>query len=308
MVWGSCRRRGRALGRRGLLRTRLLWGVHLGVLEELVQNLGKGGVGVDVELEVLDGLVGGHRVRGLVDEVGGVQADDPNPQDLPGVLPEDGLGHAVPLQLREGLGVGLERRLHHTNLELLLLRLLPRLLFRQSDEAHLRVREARRWDRVVVQNMGPPLDVLDRRDALRGRGVSEHVLPVGVPDAVHVRHRLAVLSKHLHLVCHRHEAPPVRLRPNLVKGEPLGEGHPAGGHQAGVDLHDVHDLLGVEVRELDLHGLHPGHPLLHVGGQHPGPEVDVPRGDQGALRKSGDLVVEPGHDLVDGLDEGDLAA
>jgi hypothetical protein len=59
-------------------------------LEQLVEHLRQGWVRVHAELDVLDALAGRHGVRGLVDEVGGVEADDVHAEDLAGVLEFEG--------------------------------------------------------------------------------------------------------------------------------------------------------------------------------------------------------------------------
>ena len=51
------------------------------------QHLREGGMGVDVELDVGDGLTGGHSIGGLMDEVRGVEAHDVHPQDFARVFP-----------------------------------------------------------------------------------------------------------------------------------------------------------------------------------------------------------------------------
>ena len=44
---------------------------------------------------------------------------------------------------------------------------------------------------------------------------------IGVANAVHVRHRLAVLAQDLHLLIHWDEAPPVGLYPNCSQVQTL---------------------------------------------------------------------------------------
>ena len=62
--------------------------VHVRALEQLVEHLGQRRVRVHAELDVLDALPGRDGVARLVDEVGGVQADDVHAEDLARVLGE----------------------------------------------------------------------------------------------------------------------------------------------------------------------------------------------------------------------------
>ena len=66
------------------------------------------------------------------------------------------------------------------------LRLLSRLLLRRADHRDLGVREARRGDVLVVDDVLAAADVLDGADALGRRRVGEHLDAVGVADAVEV--------------------------------------------------------------------------------------------------------------------------
>ena len=64
-------------------------------LEGLVEDLAEGRVRVDHHREVLERRAGLDGVGALLDEVGGVEADDVDGDDLVGVLFEDDLRDAV---------------------------------------------------------------------------------------------------------------------------------------------------------------------------------------------------------------------
>ena len=72
--------------RRGGLRRGRRLRVHVRALEHLVEHLGQRRVRVHAELDVLDALARRDGVGGLVDEVGGVEADDVHAEDLARVL------------------------------------------------------------------------------------------------------------------------------------------------------------------------------------------------------------------------------
>ena len=55
----------------------------------------------------------------------------------------------------------------------------------------------------------------------------QHVLPVGVPDAVHVRHYVALGVEHLHLLVDGDEAATVGLGVDGRQVQPGREGGPA---------------------------------------------------------------------------------
>mmetsp|Transcript_35090 Transcript_35090/g.78101 ORF Transcript_35090/g.78101 Transcript_35090/m.78101 type:complete len:374 (-) Transcript_35090:714-1835(-) len=298
-----------SLGSNGLLgsgrRCRLL---HMGLLEQLVQHLGEGGVCVHVELDVLHGLVGGDGVGRLVDEVGGVQADDVHAQDLAGVLAVQHLGHAVTLLLGKSLGVGLEAGLCNAQLEALLLGHLLGLLLGHAHEGDLGVGEAGGGDRQVVQHVGAPAHVLHGGDTLCGGGVRQHVLAVGVTDAVHVWHHVTLCVQHLHLVRHGDEAAAVSLNVDGAQVQAVGVGGPAGSHQHRVHLQLVDHLLGLEVSQLNGDGLHTWHARSDLGGNDTGVVVNGPALDQQPLGSARNLLVKAGHQVVQGLNEGDLSA
>jgi hypothetical protein len=85
--------------------------------------------------------------------------------------------------------------------------------------------------------------------------VRKHILPVRVPDAVHARDDLSGRVEHLHLFAHGHKPAAVDLRSDGPEVEPVGVRRPPGGDHDRVDLERVDNLLGLEVRELDQHGL-----------------------------------------------------
>ena len=92
-------------------------------------------------------------------------------------LAVDHLGQAVTFLLGQGLRVGLERRLHHRDRVGVapgLGRLAGGLLGR-PDERHLGVREASGGHGGVVEHVRAAAHVFDGGDALRRRGVREHV-------------------------------------------------------------------------------------------------------------------------------------
>mmetsp|Transcript_28037 Transcript_28037/g.71455 ORF Transcript_28037/g.71455 Transcript_28037/m.71455 type:complete len:480 (+) Transcript_28037:805-2244(+) len=237
-----------------------------------------------------------------------MQADDVHAQDLARVLAVQQLGHALALLLRQRLGVGLERGLGHAQREALLLGHLLRLLLRHAHKRHLWVREAGRGDGQVVEHVRAAAHVLHRADALGGRGVRQHVLAVGVADAVHVGHHLAGLVQHLHLVGHGDEAAAVGLRADGAQVQALREGRAAGGHHHRVHLQRVNHLLGLEVGQLHQHGLHAGHAGRDLGGNDAGVVVDGAAVDEQALRDARNLAVKARHQDVHGLDKGHLGA
>eukprot|EP00955_Chlamydomonas_euryale_P104000 365535-Chlamydomonas_euryale.AAC.36 len=152
----------------------------------------------------------------------------------------------------------------------------------------------------------PAEHVLNRRDALRARGVCEHVLAIGVADAVHVRHDLAVFAEHLHLLRNRHKTTAVGLGVDRAQVESLGEGRPPRCDHACVDLERVNHLLGLEVGQLNRDRLDARHAWRDFGRNHACLVVNRARLDEQALCHSRNLLVKAWHDVVHRLDEGDL--
>mmetsp|Transcript_2657 Transcript_2657/g.4382 ORF Transcript_2657/g.4382 Transcript_2657/m.4382 type:complete len:377 (+) Transcript_2657:470-1600(+) len=156
--------------------------------------------------------------------------------------------------------------------------------------------------------MWPSLNVLNGRDALGARGMGKHILSIRITNAVHVRHRLPVFSKHFHLVRDRNKASSVGLRSNLIETQPLSERNTARRNEARVHLHDVYLLLCLKICELDLDRLDSWNTGLHVGRQDTCFEVDVSWRDQRSLGNPRDLAVESWHDLIHGFDESDFTS
>mmetsp|Transcript_8484 Transcript_8484/g.24315 ORF Transcript_8484/g.24315 Transcript_8484/m.24315 type:complete len:590 (+) Transcript_8484:1073-2842(+) len=283
-------------------------GLGVGLLEQLVQDLTEGGMGMHVELDVIDRLSGGDGVGGLMDEVGSVQSKDVNSEDLARMLVVDHLGHSVALQLGQGLGVCLEGRLGNGNLEPFLLSLLAGLVLRHPHEGHLRVREACGGDRHVVDDVLAAAAVLYDANALGRRSVCKHVLSIGIADAVQAGHRFPAGVQHLHLVGDGNKSAAVGFDVDVLQAQALRVGGAARGDEAGIHLELVHLLLGVEVSELDDDGLHSGHARGDFGGEDVGVVVNIAGADKHTLRDLGNLPVKARHNLRHGLHKGHVAA
>eukprot|EP00968_Pinguiococcus_pyrenoidosus_P024872 scaffold5138_cov251-Pinguiococcus_pyrenoidosus.AAC.9 len=80
----------------------------------------------------------------------------------------------------------------------------------------------------------------------------------------------------------------------------------ASGDHAGIHLERLDVLLCLGVDHFDGHGLHSGDGRRDLGGEDAGAIVNGPALDQEALRQLRDLAIEGRHDVVEGLDEGDL--
>ena len=95
-------------------------------LEGFVEDLAQGRVGVDHHRQVLESRARLDGVGAFLDEIGGVQPDDVDSNDVICVLAEDHLGDTFALGLSECLGVRLEIALRNADLvPLLLVRLDP---------------------------------------------------------------------------------------------------------------------------------------------------------------------------------------
>ena len=280
-----------------------------GTLECLVQNLAEGGVSVDHHTELLHGGAGRDGVGTLLDEIGGVDANDVNGNDLAGVLIVQNLGNAGALSLGQGLGVCSEGSLGLAKGPALLLGALNALLFGGSHHGDLGMGEASGGDGVVVDHVGAAGDILDGADALGGGRVGQHHLSVGIADAVDVGDDLAALGlgQDLHLLIDGDEAA-VGLDAHVLEAHVGGVGDAAGGNHGGIDLDGLDVLLGLGVDHLDGNGLLPGDAGGDLGGEDAGAVVDGTVADKDALGLLGNFTIEGGHEVGEGLDEGDLGS
>ena len=162
-------------------------------------------VSVHGELQIVERGAGVDGVGRLVNQISGVQAEDPHAQDFAGGRVVDQLGHTVAFLLRESLRVRLEGGLADGDFEAFLFALGASLFLGQTDERHFGVGEARGRNRVVVEHVFVTHHVLDRANTLGARGVRQHHLAVGVADAPHALDNLAILVHHLHLLVDRNE-------------------------------------------------------------------------------------------------------
>ena len=171
----------------------------------------------------------------------------PPPLPIPGVLAVDHLGQPVALFLGECLRVGLERRLHNRHVPPVppLVRRLARHLLGRAHERDLGVGEAGGGDGRVVEDVRPARHVFDGGNPLRRRRVREHVLAVGVPDAVQVGDDFARGVEDLHFFVHRDKPAAVGLDADGRQPQAARVGRAPGGDEDGVHFQGVDDLLGL---------------------------------------------------------------
>mmetsp|Transcript_22230 Transcript_22230/g.48497 ORF Transcript_22230/g.48497 Transcript_22230/m.48497 type:complete len:442 (-) Transcript_22230:310-1635(-) len=276
-------------------------------LEGLVEHLAQRRVRVRRHGELVERHAVLNRVGALLDQVGRVQTDDVNRDELVRVLAEDHLGDAIAGALCERLGIGLEVSCGDADLVALLLGALARNLLGRTDHGHLRVGEAGSGHGVVVEHVLVATHVLHRGDALRARRVREHHLAVEVADAPEALNRLALSVESAHLLVHLHEA---AVHPDTERLEPqaLREGHAARADHHGVNLDRGGGLLGLGVDHLHDARLDAGFAWDHLGSEDICVRVDRARPDQQPVGQLRDLLVEARHHLGHRLDEGHLGA
>mmetsp|Transcript_3908 Transcript_3908/g.8604 ORF Transcript_3908/g.8604 Transcript_3908/m.8604 type:complete len:341 (-) Transcript_3908:777-1799(-) len=280
-----------------------------GSLESLVQHLAKRRVRVHHHAQLLHRRARRHGIGTLLNQIGSVNSNNVHRHNLPGTLVIQNLGHSIPLQLCQRLGIGAEAPLALAKLPPLLRGELDRLLLGGTHHGDLGMGEARGRDGVVVDLVGPAADVLDGADSLGRGGVGKHHLAVGVADAVDAGNDLAVVvfGEDSHLFVDGDEASG-GFDAGFFESHVGRVGDAAGGDHGGVDFEGFDMFLGLSINHLDSHRLLPRNPRRNLARKNASPVIDGPLPNQEPLGLLGNLPVEGGHDVGQGLDEGDLAA
>mmetsp|Transcript_29036 Transcript_29036/g.29414 ORF Transcript_29036/g.29414 Transcript_29036/m.29414 type:complete len:238 (+) Transcript_29036:512-1225(+) len=169
------------------------------------------------------------------------------------------------------------------------------------------MRETRRRNRIVIDHVIPSDNILHSRNSLRGRGVGEHHLAVGVPDAVHVGDDGGILVGDLdaHVVVNRDES---------AGGGDSGvfEAHvgrirdSAGGYHGCVYLNGFHVFFGGSINHFNSNRFLPRNTRSNLTGKHIQSKINSSRLDQHPLGLLGNLPIKRRHEHRQRFDKGHL--
>ena len=278
-----------------------------GALECLIQHLAERWVSVDHHAQFLHRRSCGDGVGTLLDQIGRMDANDVHGDDLTSVLVVQYLGHAIPLQLGEGLRVGAEAARGFAQRPSLLLGAFDGLFLGGADHGNFGMGEARCRDGVVVHDVFPIADILDGANALCRGGVGEHHLAVRVSDAVYVRDDLAsvVLRQYAHFLINGDEAT-LGLDAGVLEAHVVSVGDTSRGDHASVDLESLDVFLRLGIDHFDSNGLDTRNSGSDLTSEDARPVIDGPLADEEPLGLLGNFLIERGHDVGQRLDEGHL--
>mmetsp|Transcript_56891 Transcript_56891/g.66498 ORF Transcript_56891/g.66498 Transcript_56891/m.66498 type:complete len:238 (+) Transcript_56891:513-1226(+) len=169
------------------------------------------------------------------------------------------------------------------------------------------MRETRGGDGVVVHHVIPTHNILHRRNSLRGRGVGEHHLAVGVPDAVHVGDDGGIIVGDLdaHVVVDRDESAGGGDS-GLFKTHVGRVGDSAGGYHGCVYLDGFHVFFGGSINHFNSNRFLPRNTRSNLTGKHIQSKINSSRLDQHPLRLLGNLPIKGRHEHRQRFDKGHL--